>query len=190
MEKWRRPLSREFGASDSQPGVPGSQAAVTSNYLSSYSASGCTKLVEQPSKCFLLEGFRSVHLGMPSVGREKTRPQSTPWLLGLFGLLPTSETQPKARYLILPPVMLSLAVRKAPEPRPLFTYRWPLPGRELHGLPLGLSPQTRSQPVVPSPHPCECPGLRWPPGPSPTRGGQQPFPQRNGVPILHTRTIH
>lgn len=53
MEKWRRPLSREFGPSGSECGAWGVREMGRSpafNHLGVYFAPACTRLVEEPCK--------------------------------------------------------------------------------------------------------------------------------------------
>lgn len=107
--------------------------------------------------------FQTVHLGTPSAGRERTRPQVLHAFQGSSNSPSTGERlDPKASPLALLPTLLALPVRRAAELFPLFRPPVSAWKRKHHGLPPGLRPQTRSQPErtafsFPFPYPPEGP---------------------------------
>lgn len=164
------------------------QLSFAYNYVSSSSASGGTKLVEQLRKRFLIEGVWTVHLGTPFACREKTQalessipsrtvptpcPPRKHWCLKPFPLPYQQFCSPlrleKCLNFIPSSLILGLfleerAPRATSRPPPSNTAQL----KELRFLfPLSL----------PSPRPW----LEGHQDPSLAKGRQEPLPQRSGV---------
>lgn len=135
MEKWRRPLSREFGPSGPEPGAwrPRCRGSCrlrliisalarpqeVQNWLSGHAnALFVRRILDRPSQDSLCRQGKD----QASESSKRSRAVRT-------GCSPRRDSSRQARSPTLPPILRSRLVGKAPECHPLVTYPWPPPGR-------------------------------------------------------------
>lgn len=128
MEKWRRPLSREFGPSGSQPGArrPRCRGSCRSRLITSVLTQprDVQKWFSGPANAFRGRDSGPSISGLPLPAGRGPGLRILHAFWGCSDPLPTRErVEPKTPSLTLPPppIRLSLPVRKAAELQPLFT---------------------------------------------------------------------